>query len=234
MVVVSILLVRSLLLLALQGHSEQLHRAVVLRPPRRGGGVRRVQLHQPAGGRGATGAGGQGRVRRRRGARHRGHVVLQEVDDVVVELLHVRQLRQQQRVAPPQLPVVLRQRRQEVPAASTAFIVAAAAGAGVNTVRGGGGLFLEVVVRHRLCRRRGEWVEGVVVVEMVMVMVVGLVRWQRRRRLPPVDLGEEVLGALPEELVGELPPICHYLPKALQQQKQQIKPKKTFSIFFLQ
>ena len=78
----------------------------------------------------------------------------------------------------------------------------------------------------------------VVVVEMVMMVVVRLVRWQRRRqrlrRLPPVDLGEEVLGALPEKLVGELPPICHYLPKALQQQKQQIKPKKTFSIFFLQ
>jgi len=59
-------------------------------------------------------------------------------------------------------------------------------------------------------------------------------RLQARRRLPPVDLREEVLSALPEELVGELPPICHYLPKALQQQKQQIKPKKTFSIFFLQ
>jgi len=153
-------------------------------------------------------------------------VVLQEVDDVVVELLHVRQLRQQQRVAPPQLPVVLRQRRQEVPAASTAFIVAA--GAGVNTVRCGGELFLEAVVRQRrLCRRRGRRGERVevVVVEMVVVVVVGLVRWQRRRqrlrRLPPVDLGEEVFGALPEELVGELPPICHYLPEALQQQQQQ-------------
>lgn len=61
-----------------------------------------------------------------------------------------------------------------------------------------------------------------------MVVVVGLVRWQRRRqrlrRLPPVDLGEEVLGSLPEELVGELPPICHYLPKTLQQtQKKQIQ-----------
>jgi hypothetical protein len=60
----------------------------------------------------------------------------------------------------------------------------------------------------------------VVVVVMEVVVVVGLVRWQwrrqRLRRLPPVDLGEEVLGSLPEELVGELPPICHDLPESLQ------------------
>jgi hypothetical protein len=69
-------------------------------------------------------------------------------------------------------------------------------------------------------RRQGrrEGVEVVVVDE-------GLVRWQRRRqrrlrRLPPVDLDEEVLGSLPEELVGELPSVCHYLPETLQQQQQ--------------
>jgi len=157
-------------------------------------------------------------------------VVLQEVDDVVVKLLHVRQLRQQQRVAPPQLAVVLRQRRQEVPAAAAAVTVVAA----VDTVRGGG-LFLEVV--HRLGRRRGWRGEGVevVVMEVVVLVVVGLVRWQwrrqRLRRLPPVDLGEEVLGSLPEELVGELPPICHDLPEALQHTQQQTKK---ISIFFLQ
>jgi hypothetical protein len=86
---------------------------------------------------------------------------------------------------------------------------------------------LEVV--HRLGRRRGRRGEGVevVVMEMVVVVVVGLVRWQRRRqrlrRLPPVDLGEEVLGSLPEELVGELPPICHDLPEALQHTQQETK-----------
>jgi len=75
----------------------------------------------------------------------------------------------------------------------------------------------------------------VVVVVMEVVVVVGLVRWQwrrqRLRRLPPVDLGEEVLGSLPEELVGELPPICHDLPEALQHTQQQTKK---ISIFFLQ
>jgi hypothetical protein len=30
-----------------------------------------------------------------------------------------------------------------------------------------------------------------------------------------VDLREEVLGALLEELVGELPPVCHDLPEPL-------------------
>jgi hypothetical protein len=29
-----------------------------------------------------------------------------------------------------------------------------------------------------------------------------------------------VLGSLPEELVGELPSVCHYLPETLQQQQQ--------------
>jgi hypothetical protein len=140
-------------------------------------------------------------------------VVLQEVDDVVVELLHVRQLRQQQRVAPPQLPVVLRQRRQEVPTAAAVAVIAAAAAVNA-TVSGGGLLFLEVVVHGGGVSRRRQR-EGVEV-----VVDEGLMRWQRRlRRLPPVDLDEEMLGSLPEELVGELPSVCYYLPETLQQQQ---------------
>jgi hypothetical protein len=87
---------------------------------------------------------------------------------------------------------------------------------------------LEVlVVQHRLVvvtmssrrRRRREGVAEVV----VMVVVGSIVRHQRLRRwlrrLPPVDLGEEVFRSFPEELVSELPSVGHYLPETLQQTK---------------
>jgi hypothetical protein len=69
-------------------------------------------------------------------------------------------------------------------------------------------------------RRRRRWREGVAEV-IVMVVVAGVVRRQRLRRwlrrLPPVDLGEEMFSSFPEELVSELPSVGHYLPETLQQ-----------------
>lgn len=159
--------------------------------------------------------------RRRRCGEARGYgldVVLHEVDDVVVEPLHVRQLRQQSRVAAPQ-PLVLRhQRRRGVGGAGASAIACGGGGEG-EEARG----MVDMIVTTIVMVMMMMMMEVVVVVVVVEGGEEGreMERGGRRRGggggggLAALDLAEEVLLALPEELVRELPPLRHHLTKAL-------------------
>lgn len=119
-------------------------------------------------------------------------MVLEEVHDVIVQLLHVGELRQEEGVPPPQPLVVLRQSREEV---------------GVSTCCSRRRLNPTARFIWKVMWRRR------VIQELVLQVVVAL---RGLRGLPSVDIWEQMLTPFPKELIRKLPPICSYLSESLQ------------------
>lgn len=148
-------------------------------------------------------------------------MVLYEINDIIVKLPHVCELRDQHGVASPESFIILRQRRHRAVVVTSNNRDSAASSARgrkwgrVTPI----GLLVRVRGGDAQSALKGEETRTAIDAKwrmrVVMMMVLAVYAYLRLSSFPPMDLTQQMLLPLLEKLVGKLPSVRHDLSKTL-------------------